>query len=169
MAEAEFISELLLAMQEGIRAGNKQVIDKCYKDYDDAFPDRKTHEKRFRETVDIIGGISGGDLSRLKFRATRLFYPLFCAVFHSKFGLPRLGVTRASFRGTDYPKLKMSLEGINELIDRIETAKKANETLDLSAEERKFYDAYTVHWVHADKRTVLTEFISKQMVKALRD
>ena len=41
MAEAEFISELVLAMEEGIREGNKAVIDNAYRDYDDRFPNRK--------------------------------------------------------------------------------------------------------------------------------
>ena len=59
MAEAEFISELLLAIQEGLRAGSKQVIDKCYKDYDDNFPNRRIHEKRFRDTMDVIGEVLG--------------------------------------------------------------------------------------------------------------
>ena len=40
MAEAEFISELLLAMEEGPREGKKAVIDKAYADYDNKFPNR---------------------------------------------------------------------------------------------------------------------------------
>jgi len=168
MAEAEFISELLLAIKEGIRAGAKQVIDKCYAKYDDDFPNRKTIERRFRETMDLIGQIVGNDLPQLKFRATRLFYPLFCAVFHLKFGLPRLGVGRAPLKSVDYPKLKAALEGIDGLIENIEAAKESNESITLSQEERKFYDAYSEHWVHADKRTILTHYICKQFVKALR-
>ena len=59
MAEAEFISDLILAMQDGIQAGSKPVRDNAYAKYDDEFPSRKTHEKRFRETMDIIKGIFG--------------------------------------------------------------------------------------------------------------
>ena len=168
MAEAEFISELLLAIHEGIREGQRSVIDNCYKKYDDDFPNRKLHEKRFRGTMDVIGGILGDDLPQLRFRATRLFYPLFCAVFHLKFRLPRLRAARASFKVADYPKLKTALERVDELIGNIETAKEENERITLSPEERKFYDAYTEHWVHADKRTILTEYICKQFLNALR-
>jgi len=169
MAEAEFISELLLAMQEGIREGSKPVIDKCYEKYDDDFPHRSTHEQRFRETLDTIGAILGDDLPQLRFRATRLLYPLFCAVLHFKYGLPRLRVTRTALRSQDYPKLKTRLENISELIDRIEKAKKRNEGIDLSTEERKFYEALTVHWVHADERTTSTTFIARQLTKAIED
>jgi len=168
MAEAEFISELLLAIQEGIREGQKGVIDNCYKKYDDEFPNRKLHEKRFRETMDVIGGILGDDLPQLEFRATRLFYPLFCAIYHLKFGLPRLRSARAAFKITDYPKLKMVLERVSELIDKIKAAEAEHKSIDLSTEDRRFYDAYNEHWVHADKRTILTEYICKQFVKALR-
>jgi len=169
MAEAEFISELLLAMTEGIRAGQKQVIDKCYEKYDDDFPERKAQTKRFRETIDVIGAILGTELATLKFRATRLLYPLFCAVFHSKFGLSRLGIARPSFKGTDHPKIKSALEGIDDLIDRIETAEREHEDIDLSVPERRFYNAYAEHWVHADKRTILTQYICAQFARALKD
>jgi hypothetical protein len=168
MAEAEFISELLLAMQEGIRERLKRVIDNCYKQYDEEFPNRKVHERRFRETMDSIGGILGQELPQLKFRAARLFYPLFCAVFHLKFGLPRLSVAQVLFRVADHPKLRMVLEGIDELINRLRAAEGANQEISASSEDRRFYDAYSEHWVHADRRTILTQYICKQFAKALR-
>jgi hypothetical protein len=168
MAEAEFISELLIAIQEGIREKQKSLIDNAYKKYDDHFPNRRAHEKRFRETMDVIGGIAGNELQQLKFRAERLFYPLFCAVFHMRFGLQRLRAPRESFKVGDYPKLKMVLERIDGLIDSIRAAEEAHETVDLSGEDRKLYDAYNVHWVHADKRTILTQYICKQFVRALK-
>jgi hypothetical protein len=168
MAEAEFISELLLAVQEGIREGQKTIIDNCYRKYDDDLPNRKPHEKRFRETVDAIAGIVGDDLPELAFRATRLLYPLFCAVFHSKFGLPRLQLARAPLKVADYPKLKTVLEEISELIDQIKTAEDTHKEITVATEKRKFYDAYRVHWVHAENRTILTEYICKQFVKVLK-
>ena len=168
MAEAEFISELLLAMHEGVRAGGKPVIDNAYKKYDDDFANRRLHEKRFRETMDIIGAIVGSDLPQLKFRATRLLYPLFCAVFHLKFGLPRLKVARVPLRVVDYPKFRAVLEQVSELIDRIKDAEKRNEAIKLSDQDRKFYDAYNEHWVHADKRTIRTEYLCRKFARALK-
>lgn len=168
MAEAEFISELLLAIHEGIREGKKTVIDNCYKKYDDKFLNRKLHEKRFRETMDAIGAIAGEDLPDLKFRATRLLYPLFCAIYHLQFGLPRLRAPEVAIKASDYPKLKIVLERVDGLIDRIEGAGADHEDIDLSAEDRKFYDAYREHWVHAENRVILTQYLCKQFVKALR-
>src|SRR5439155_21313844 len=169
MAEAEFISELLLAIHEGIRAGSKAVIDNCYRDYDDEFPNRRVHEKRFRATMDVIGGIVEQDLPELEFRATRLFYPLFCAVFHLTFGLPRLNAPRASLKVTEYPKLKMAMEAIDELINKVKAASRTNQNIHLAQEDRKFYDAYNEHWVHSENRTILTQYICKKFAKAVRD
>lgn len=167
MAEAEFISELVLAMEEGIREGNKVVIDNAYRDYDDKFPNRKQHEKHFRETIDAIKGIFGDDLVKSKFRATRLFYPLFCAVCHMKFGLPKLKATRKSLKVAHYPKLKTALEEVDVLLDRISAAEDAEEEIELSPEERKFYDAYDEHWVHATNRTILTQHLCRRILHAL--
>lgn len=169
MAEAEFVSELLIAMSVGIRERQKRVIDSFYKEWDDDFPSRKLIEKRFRETVDTVGGIFGTDLSQLRFRAERLFYPLFCAVYHLKFGLPALDSPRESLKPSAFPKLKIALEQVDDLIERVEAADEAHEELKLSSEERRFYDAYSEHWVHADKRTVLTEYVCKILAKALKD
>ena len=164
MAEAELISELLLAMHEGIRAGGRTVIDNAYKKYDDDFPNRELHEKRFRRTIDIIGGILEQEL--LAFRAVRLFYPLFCAIYHMKFGLPNLSAKRASLRVSDYPKLKMALKKVNELIEEIKKAEDEHEQANLTLEQRKFHDSYTEHTVHAVQRIVATKYICKQLFKA---
>lgn len=168
MAEAEFISELLLAMHEGICEGKKAVIDKAYKDYDDRFPNRRRYEQRFRETMDRIGGIVGDELAELKFRATRLFYPLFCSVYHMQYGLRRLQVPKKSLKVSDYPKLKTVLEKVDELIGNVETAERTHKNIDLSAEDRKFYEAYHEHWVHAINRTILTQYLCRQFVRALK-
>ncbi len=169
MAEAEFISDLLLAIIEGIRAGGKQVLDNAYKKYDDDFPRRRIHERHFRETMDIIGQIAGDDLPQLKFRATRLFYPFFCAVFHLKFGMLRFGVPRVPLRVADFPKLKTTLERIDNLIETIEAPGGNAGAADVTADERRFFEAYNEHWVHADKRLILAQFIYRQFVKAIRD
>ena len=168
MSEAEFVSELLIAMSVGIKEGSRAVIDTHYKLWDDEFASRKTHEKRFREVIDTISGILGPELPQLRLRATRLFYPLFCAIHHLKFGLPNLNAPRAAIRSIDYPKLKVALENVDELIERIEVAEEAEEEVKLSSEERRFYEAYDEHWVHADNRTTLTGYICKVLVGSLK-
>jgi hypothetical protein len=163
MAEAEFVSELLLAMAEGPRESKKAVIDKAYADYDDKFPNRERHERRFVEVIDAIGAIGGTDLSTLRFRATKLLYPLFCALYHMKWGLPRVQAPRKAIKLSHYPKLKTVIEELDDLIDAV-----GDGTAQPTAEQRKFYDAQDVHWVHASNRTVLTQYICRQFAAAIR-
>jgi hypothetical protein len=168
MAEAEFVSELLIAMTDGIREGSRAVIDTRYKDWDDDFPSRRTTEKRFRETIDVIGGVFGSSLPDSEFNATRLFYPLFCAVYHLKFGLPKLGSPRTAFKPGDYAKMRIAMEQVDELIKKVEAAEETHEALKLSGEQRRFLDAYKEHWVHADNRTTMTSHICRLLVDALQ-
>jgi hypothetical protein len=167
MAEAEHISDLLLAMNDGIQAGSKTVLDNAYKKYDDAFPSRATHEKRFRETMDTIKAIFGSDLEASAFRPVRLFYPLFCAIYHFKFGLPKLRTHRSSFKVADHPKMKTALEYVDGLLEQIEDNNNTPSGLSLVADDKVFYSAYRVHWVHADNRITLTDYICKKLSKAL--
>src|SRR6185312_392598 len=152
MAEAEFLSDLLLATQEGVRALSKQVLDAAYLKYDDHFPERREKETRLKDACDTIGAIFDGGLESSRFRSTRLFYPLFCAVYHAKFGLPHFSGARPSLRARKFAKLRIALENVNDLIERIELAKKENSALKLSVEDKRFNAALTEHWVHADKR-----------------
>jgi len=170
MAEAEFVSELLIAATVGIRAKEKRLIDKFYKDYDDQYTGRKSYEKRFSDTIDAVGGIMGDTLPNSAFRATRLFYPLFCAIYHLKFELRELRSPRLAFRASDYPKWRVALEQVDALIERMKAAEdNPDEAASILSAERKFYDAYNEWWVHADRRKLMTEYICKLLAKALKD
>lgn len=164
MAEAEFISELLLAMEEGIKEGKKGIIDAAYVEYDDDFPNRARHEKRFGEVVDTISAIVGDELPTLKFRGPKLFYPLFCSVYHMKFGLPKLTATpRKPVKSSDYPKVKEVLEDLHAMIG---AAEKGNAVV--SGDDRKFFEAQDEHWVHASNRVVLTHQLCKRFCAATK-
>src|SRR5439155_17080205 len=133
-----------LVLEEGIREGKKGVIDKAYADYDETFPNRVRHEKRMKEVFDEIGAIAGDQLPDLKFRApAKLFYPLFCALYHMRHGLPRLAAPRRALKVNDHAKIEAVLEETDELIDSIDAGTRP------TGEDRKFFEAYDEHWVHA--------------------
>jgi len=202
MAEAEFVSELLIAMSIGIRERSKSLIDTFYKDHEDQFPRRETLMNRFRETMDAIGGIMGGTLAVSKLSETRLLYPLFCSVYHMQFELPELACDRRPFKRSDFPKLRIALEKVEEVFRKLEEEAEKQQRIDagepaeevygeaeagegeveqveqvegvqkmdpLSREERKFYEAYNVHWVHAENRRFLTRYICRLMFDALQE
>ncbi len=174
MAEAEFVSELLIAMSAGIQAKTRLSIDAFYRVNDETFSHRTTLEKRFRRTMDIIGGTMGDTLPDSTFRQPRLLYPLFCAVYHMKFGLPDMDCERIAFKTSDYPKLRFALGKIDEIFEKLAVAEeeaesqRMNETDPLLPEERKFHNACREHWVHAENRRYRTEYICRLMVDALR-
>lgn len=168
MGEAEYLSHLLLAMQDGIQEGSSQpLLESAYKKYDDEFPSRKVHEKRLRETIDNIKAVFGNNLSESEFRATRLFYPLFCALYHLKHGLPKLKSPRAAFRTSDYPKMRIALDYVDDLLERIDESGKKAASITLSQDDRRFWDAYREHWVHVEERTTLTDYICRRLVQAI--
>ena len=63
MAEAELVSGLLIAMATGIRERSKGLIDGFYRDNDERLRRRDTLTKRFRDSMDAIGGIMGDTLA----------------------------------------------------------------------------------------------------------
>jgi hypothetical protein len=85
-----------------------------------------------------------------------------------KYGMPRIEAPRPRLRISDYARLKIALEAVDELIERIKASEEGHEQVDLSTEERRFYNAYKEHWVHAEERTTLTLYICRHSAKALR-
>lgn len=195
MAEAEFVSELLIAMLSGIREKSKTLIDKYYKDFDDRFPHRTTLTKRFRDTIDTVGGIMGGTLIDSKYSEPRLFYPLYCSIYHMLFGLPNADFGRQPFTQSDYAKLRIALENVEDIFTKWENETERQRMIEagepvesvstevdvdeeavggaeeielLSAGERAFVDAYSVHWVHAENRKILTRYLCELLVNALQ-
>jgi hypothetical protein len=194
MNEAEFVSELLIAASVGIRAKEKRLIDSFYLKWDNDFPRGAAQEKRFRQTIDTIGGITGDRLPESKFRTTALLYPLCCAVYHFRYGLPEFDEERVAIKTSDYQRLGNALVKIDDIFAKLEDAEEdaefeegvsqgiieVDESEDeeigerpedfdpLTPQERKFYNAFAEHWVHAKNRKTLTEYIYKVMAKSLR-
>jgi hypothetical protein len=173
MVEAEFVSELILAMSEGVSAGDKRVIDNAYKQYDDLLPHRGVLEKRFPQTMDIIGGVLGDTLSKSSFRERRLLYPLFCAIYHMQYGLPEMTSDRTQIKPTSYDKVRVSLEQVDDIFEKLKVAREEAEELHeepsdpLTKVERTFYEAYATHWVHAKNRKLMTDYIYKIIARSL--
>ncbi len=89
MGEVQYASSLLIAQIDGMTNKN-DAIDDFYAEYDDKFPHRAQHEKRFRATIDQIVEALGDQLVDSQFRRPPFFYTLFCTVHHRMFGLPKV-------------------------------------------------------------------------------
>ena len=129
MAEAEMVSELLIAVTVGIKARSKQYIDKFYSDHDDEFPNRKlisseipdrlALEDRFRDTMDFVSAVVIPSSPGSALRTARIIYALFCAIYHLQHGLPDVSWKRLRIDDKDVPKLQTALDNIEDIFERV--------------------------------------------------
>jgi hypothetical protein len=114
MAEAELVSELVVAMMDGLQA-KKENLKKFYAQYDEVFKQRVKIEKEFRGTIDTISQVYGNDLGHSIFSRRILFYSLFLVFFDLVFGLPKSPVGKPTGRIVtgSYPKLRGALNALD--------------------------------------------------------
>lgn len=91
MQEVELTSELLIMQLAGLQ-DKKKSISKFYADYDEEYPQRQRAEQSFRATIDIISEAMEDGLAGTEFRRSPLFYSLYGAVYHRRFGIPKLEI-----------------------------------------------------------------------------
>ena len=87
MADAEFIADIALAIEEGIVSTSPTKLLGLYKRYDLAFPVREMMNERVNGSLDVILS----QLSELRdtyLTRPHIFHSLICALIHNRFGLP---------------------------------------------------------------------------------
>lgn len=163
MAEAEFVSELMITASEGIKGKSKAVIDKAYAKWDEDFPNRTTIADRFRRSMDLIGAILHDSPPTGSFRRVPLFYTLFCAIYHMQFGLPGIRIRRKTIPRSDIPRIRIALEKVDQIfqVDKSDVST-------LPPKERKFRLATDVHTIHASNRLIRVQFVIPLITRALR-
>lgn len=86
MADAGFVADLVLAMEEGVVSTSDAKLNALYKKYDDTFPNADFYEYTIVEIFNFIAQA----LSRIRGSfITKPYgiYALFCALYHNKYGL----------------------------------------------------------------------------------
>lgn len=125
MAEAELVTDLLIAILEGIQS--KKSADKYYQKYDAVFDNRKIVEANFKATMDLIGTLFGETLEGTEFRTVPNFYALFVAFYHLNYGIPGLESKRQPVAEKDYPKILDCLDNIDGIIQMEDAPKEFQE------------------------------------------
>jgi hypothetical protein len=115
MAEAELISDMLIAMVEGIHS--KKTVEKFYIAYDEEFAERGLMEIRFKSTMDLIGDLLDDTLINTTYRRPHMFYGLFITLYHMNHGVKRLEAEREQIRTEDYAKVRSALANIDQILD----------------------------------------------------
>lgn len=131
MQDVALAADLLIAMCDGIQ-GKKQV-SAYYKIYEDEFPfDGDQIAREFHATMQAIAAILPDGLKRSEFRRVHLFYSLFTAIYHLKFGLRGLDDGQAGA----WERLNPSQ--VRSSWDRIELIFDAEDPAELVPEDRRF-------------------------------
>lgn len=116
MKDAEFVSELLVVMIDGIQ--DSKATDKYYLQYDENFESRFVLRDRFENTMDYIANLYDGNFSNTSFRSSPLFYSLFAAVYHLNFGVPGITSPRRPLQKEDTAKMRAALAEIEETLEK---------------------------------------------------
>ena len=155
MAEAELVTDLLIAILDGIQS--KKSAEKYYRLYDEEFENRKEIENRFSSIIDLIGNLFENILKESNFRTVPNFYGLFVALYHLNYGIPNLSVGRKKIEPEDYPRIRNCLDDINCIFEMEVVPKEYFEFI------RSTKDATT----DVPARTIRSEFIVKRLLEVL--
>lgn len=156
MAEAELVTDLLIAILDGIQS--KKNADKYYQLFDENFDNKKEIEINFKSTMNLIGNLFEGTLQDSNFRTVPNFYGLFIALYHMNYGIPNLMVERQQITTNDYEKIRNCLDDINCIFEMEEVPK------ELSLFLRSTKDATT----DVPSRTIRCKFIANKFLEVLQ-
>jgi len=149
MGEAEFSSELVIILLDGIQ--DRKKIEDYYDKYDDEFPMKKEVSLKFRKIIDTISQIMEDTLPSSSFSGKPIFYSLF--------GVIKELQEENKLRKSDYPKVLAALEDIDSIL--------ISKPDELSRENFEFYDAATKHVTDLSRRQIRHDFIKKHILKKI--
>lgn len=117
MLEVELTSELLILGLAGLQ-DKKNSIDNFYEKYDENFSDRDQAQKRFRTLIDDMERSVGQYLGDLEFRRPPLFYTLYGALYHHRYGVPEFDIAspKRAITKSDQEDLQSAITKLSELI-----------------------------------------------------
>ena len=160
MDDVNLTADLLIAMCEGIK--EKKKIKYYYDAYEKAFNHNGQElEYRFDSVMTAIQNMYGKELKDSEFKRVHLFYSLFTAVFHIKYGLKEMNVSPI-VQEVDYTNLAVLMK-IRHRLERIEYIfdKAEDDIMLLSKEEQQFLDSSRRATTDASKRIERTKYLVK--------
>lgn len=129
MGEAELASDILAVALEGIQSN--KTIEKVYKKYEDEEADIGKSVKQVIEALDLILEIyPPEDLKQTNFKRIHIFYSLFCAVYHSLYGVNNFDAPRKTALSKHIGTVRVGLDDFSARYD--EEAKLLEKFIDAS-------------------------------------
>ena len=161
MEDVNLTADLLIAMCEGIK--EKKKIKHYYDLYEKDFKYNPLDlEERFNIIIGIIQTIFCNDFKSTEFTRIHLFYTLFTAIYHIKYGIKDLSDKNIVNETIDFnnqsviTKIRYRLERINYIFDKAE-----EDIMILSKEEQQFLDYSRRATTDANKRKERTMYLVK--------
>lgn len=153
MGEAELASDLLVVGIDGIQT-NKQV-EKYYKSYESEDSDIDSYFEKAKRAIDVISQIyPAEEIKGTNFRRIHVYYSLYCAVYHSMFGVPNFKAPRNNKIEKQIGRIRVALDDFS--------AKYDNELGELD----RFIDASRRATTDTGNRKYRAEVLSQVISKA---
>jgi hypothetical protein len=116
MDDAELTSELMILQIDGLQ-DKKNSINRFYAEFDEGFPLRERVVRQFRATIDTISEAIDF-LQHTEFRRRPLFYSLFGAVYHRRYGVPavELATPRRALNEAERRDLANAVADLSEVL-----------------------------------------------------
>lgn len=117
MLEVELTSEMMILQLDGLQ-DKKKSINQFYVDNDEEFNMRESVEDRFRSIVDVVDESLFGVIGRSQFTRIPLYYSLFAAVYHRRYGLPNfdLETPKKQLSKSEHLSLRNVVEGLSDVL-----------------------------------------------------
>jgi hypothetical protein len=117
MIDAEFVSELVVAMMSGLQ-DKKKSLNHYYRQYDAHFPGETRYSHSMANTISHVQHVFGDTLLLTKFRKRTLFYSLFCVMFDLLEGLPgQPEITHGKIGESNIGAAQQVITGLSEQIE----------------------------------------------------
>lgn len=114
MAEVSLVADILIAMIEGIKS--KKQIKAYYDLYEQQFDyDPDDLERKFRTTLEDIDKTFEGTLKKTEFRRIHIFYSLFTALYHLRWGLKSIDTPKISDSNWNHARIRNSLLSVDDI------------------------------------------------------
>ena len=157
MAEAELITDILIATLDGIQS--KKAAEKYYAKFDEDFENRKEIEANIKSIMDLIGNLFGENLKNSNFRTGPNFYGLFVSLYHMNYGIPNMNLPRKPITESNMPKISNAIDEINSILEMDDAPKEYYEFI------RSTKDATT----DVPSRTIRCKFIIDKLYESIKD
>lgn len=151
MGDVTLVADLLIAMIEGIRS--KKQIKVFYGQYEREFPyDSDELDDKFRATLADVSATFEGSLKRTEFRRNHIFYSLFTALYHLRWGLRGLERPGLEKNEWNYSRIRNALTIVDSIFE-------AEDKRSLGSREAQFLEDSRRATTDAKVRLRRTEYL----------